>query len=77
MAKHNSGFPSDAAQGAMFDDPGFPREIVGRTVQQVPGAEMTAHIGTSKYERGERRVGRGRSRRSCPPGIRGTRRLWC
>ncbi len=57
MAKHNGRFPGEVAQGVMLDDPEFLREIVERAVQQVLEAEMTAHIGAERYERGEERRG--------------------
>ena len=57
MAKHNGRFPGEVGQGVMLDDPEFLREIVERAVQQVLEAEMTAHIGAERYERGEERRG--------------------
>ncbi len=57
MARHNGRFPGDVAQGVMLDDPEFLRGIVEQAVQQVLEAEMTAHIGAERYERGEERRG--------------------
>jgi transposase-like protein len=45
-----------AAQ-ALIDDPDFLRALVERTVQAILDAEMTAHLGAGKYERGEERRG--------------------
>ncbi len=58
MARGNGNrFGGGIADGAMLDDPEFLREIVERTLQQVLEAEMTAHIGAERYERGEERRG--------------------
>ncbi len=42
---------------ALIDDPDFLRELVERTVQAILEAEMTAHLGAGRYERGEGRSG--------------------
>ncbi len=58
MAKGNtSRFEDSVVEGVLLDDPDFLREIVERSVQQILEAEMTAHIGVDKYERGEHRRG--------------------
>ncbi len=58
MARGNGNrFGGGIADGVMLDDPEFLRQIVERTLQQVLEAEMTAHIGAERYERGEERRG--------------------
>lgn len=58
MARRNgSRFEDSVAGGVLLDDPEFLRGIVERTVQEVLEAEMTAHVGAGRYERGEGRTG--------------------
>ncbi len=58
MAKRNTTtFDGETVEGVMLDDPDFLQEIVERTVQQILEAEMTAHVGVGRYERGEGRTG--------------------
>ena len=45
------------AQAILLDDPDFLRGIVERAVQTILEAEMTAHLGAGKYERGDGRTG--------------------
>jgi transposase-like protein len=45
------------AQAVLLDDPDFLRGIVERALQAVLEAEMTAHLGAARYERGEGRTG--------------------
>ena len=58
-----------AAQAALLDDPAFLRGLVQGAVQAILEAEMDAHLGAGRYERGEERTGiatapsRARSRR--------------
>ena len=40
-----------------IDDPDFLRVLVERTVQAILEAEMTAHLGAARYERGDGRTG--------------------
>lgn len=42
---------------ALIDDPDFLRALVARAVQAILEAEMTAHLGAGRYERGEGRSG--------------------
>jgi transposase-like protein len=42
---------------ALLDDPDFLRALVERTVQAILEAEMTAHLGAARYERGAGRTG--------------------
>ena len=42
---------------ALVDDPEFLRGLVERAVQAILEAEMTAHLGAARYERGEGRTG--------------------
>jgi transposase-like protein len=48
--------PAPAAQ-ALIDDPDFLRGLVERAVQAILEAQMTAHLGAAKHERGEGRTG--------------------
>lgn len=58
MARRNGNrFSGGIADEVMLDDPQFLRGIVERTVQEILEAEMTAHIGAERYERGEERRG--------------------
>ena len=45
------------AQEALLDDAGFLKEVLQRALQAVLEAEMTAHLGAARYERGEGRTG--------------------
>jgi len=56
MAMRNSSDPGTYPQ-SLIDDPDFLREIVERAVQAVLEAEMSAHLGAERYERGEERRG--------------------
>lgn len=56
MAMGN-GSERTAAGQPMIDDPDFLRELVERTVQAILEAEMSAHLGAERYERGEERRG--------------------
>ncbi len=42
---------------SVIDDPEFLRGLVERTVQAILDAEMSAHLGAERYERGEERRG--------------------
>ncbi len=54
----SNGMGSEALIQAVFtDDPGFLRRLVEQTLQQVLEAEMTAHLGATRYERTESRTG--------------------
>jgi putative transposase len=57
MAKDHRRLDAELAQEVLLDDPGFPRGIVQRLVQQLLEAEMTEHIGAAPYERTKRRTG--------------------
>jgi putative transposase len=46
-----------AAQAALLDDPAFLRELVQGILQAILEAEMTAHLGAERYERGPGRTG--------------------
>lgn len=56
MATGNGSEPTAPTQ-ALVDDPGFLRALVERTVQAILEAEMTAHLGAARYERGDGRTG--------------------
>lgn len=56
MATGN-GREQPTASQALVDDPDFLRELVERTVQAILEAEMTAHLGAARYERGAGRTG--------------------
>jgi transposase-like protein len=56
MAMSNGSERGGVAQ-TLIDDPDFLREIVERAVQAVLDAEMSAHLGAERYERGEGRTG--------------------
>jgi putative transposase len=45
------------AQAILLDDPDFLRGIVEQALQTILEAEMTAHLGAGKYERGDGRTG--------------------
>src|SRR5215217_8026658 len=47
----------EVAQGILFDDPGFLKEIVERVLQEVLEAEMTEHTGAALHERIDARKG--------------------
>jgi len=57
MAKGNGSEQTELAQAILLDDPDFLRGIVERAVQTILEAEMTAHLGAGKYERGDGRTG--------------------
>jgi putative transposase len=57
MAEHNGSERSGLAQAILLDDPDFLRGIVERALQAILEAEMTAHLGAARYERGEGRTG--------------------
>ncbi len=57
MAERNGTERMGLAQAVLLDDPDFLRGIVERTVQTILDAEMTAHLGAGRYERGEGRTG--------------------
>lgn len=57
MANENGTVGGAGMQRVMLDDPGFLREIVERTIQQILEAEMTQHIGAAPYERSDTRTG--------------------
>lgn len=52
-----NGSERTASGQALIDDPDFLRELVERTVQTILEAEMSAHLGAGRYERGEERRG--------------------
>jgi putative transposase len=54
MAERNG---SGLVQALLLDDPAFLRGIVERALQAILEAEMTAHLGAERYERGEGRTG--------------------
>ena len=56
MAMGNGSDRGVAAQ-TLIDDPEFLRGLVERTVQAILDAEMSAHLGAERYERGEGRTG--------------------
>lgn len=56
MASGN-GTESLTSGQSLLDDPDFLRELVERTVQALLEAEMSAHLGAERYERGEERRG--------------------
>jgi len=72
MAKDHRRLDAELVQEVLLDDPGFPREIVERAVQQILEAEMTEHLlGAAPYERVEGRTGQRNgytSRGLCAPG---------
>jgi putative transposase len=57
MAEHDGRGLVAAAQAALLDDPEFLRGVVQGAVQAILEAEMTAHVGAGRYERGEGRSG--------------------
>src|SRR5215203_210364 len=57
MAKDHRRMAEEVAQGILFDDPGFLKEIVERVLQEVLEAEMTEHIGAAPHERTDARKG--------------------
>jgi len=57
MAERNGTERVGGAQAILLDDPDFLRGIVERAVQAILEAEMTAHLGAARYERGEGRTG--------------------
>ena len=57
MAKSHGTGVKAVAQAALTDDPDFLRQIVERTLQEILEAEMTAHLGAARYERGAGRKG--------------------
>jgi putative transposase len=57
MAERNGSERTGLAQAILVDDPDFLRGIVERALQTFLEAEMTAHLGASKYERGDGRTG--------------------
>lgn len=78
MARHNTNRFEDAVvEGMLIDDPQFLRGIVERALQEVLEAEMTAHVGAERYQRGEERRGQrnGYKPRSLKTRV-GTLELW-
>jgi putative transposase len=57
MAEHDGRGLAAAAQAAWLDDPEFLRGIVQGALQAILEAEMTAHLGAERYERGPGRTG--------------------
>jgi putative transposase len=57
MANDHRRMDARIAQGTLLEEPGFFKEIVGRVLQELLEAEMTEHVGTAPYERGEGRTG--------------------
>ncbi len=57
MAKDHRRVDAEIAQGVLFDDPDFLREIVERVLQELLEAEMTEHVSAAPYERSENRTG--------------------
>ena len=57
MAEENGSGLAGVAQALLLDDPGFLRGIVERALQAILEAEMTAHLGAARYERGDGRTG--------------------
>jgi putative transposase len=57
MAEANGSERTGLAQAILLDDPDFLRGIVERALQAILEAEMTAHLGAARYERGEGRTG--------------------
>ena len=57
MATGNGTEQAGWAQAILLDDPDFLRGIVERALQTILEAEMTAHLGAGKYERGDGRTG--------------------
>ncbi len=57
MAKSHGTGAKAVAHAALTDDPDFLRQIVERTLQEILEAELTAHLGAARYERGAGRTG--------------------
>jgi putative transposase len=57
MAGHDGRGLGAAAQAALLDDPEFLRGLVQGALQAILEAEMTAHVGAERYERGPGRTG--------------------
>ena len=57
MAEDHRRLAEEVAQGILFDDPGFLKEIVESVLQELLEVEMTEHVGAAPYERSERRTG--------------------
>ena len=57
MAKDHRRLDAELAQEVLMDDPGFPKQIVERAVQQMLEAEMTEHVGVAPHERTDARKG--------------------
>jgi transposase-like protein len=57
MAEHDGTRLAAAAQAVLLDDPAFLRGIVQGALQAILEAEMTAHVGAERYERGPGRSG--------------------
>jgi transposase-like protein len=58
MAEHDGRELVAAAQAVLLDDPEFLRGVVQGALQAILEAEMTAHVGAERYERGPGRSGR-------------------
>ena len=73
MAEDHRRLAEEVAQGILFDDPGFLKEIVESVLQELLEVEMTEHVGAAPYERSERRTGHRNGykpralRLPCPP----------
>jgi transposase-like protein len=57
MAEDNGSERTGLAQAILLDDPDFLRGIVERALQAILEAELTAHLGAARYERGDGRTG--------------------
>jgi putative transposase len=57
MAERDSTRLAAATQAALLDDPEFLRGVVQGALQAILEAEMTAHVGAERYERGADRTG--------------------
>ena len=57
MAEHGGRGLVAAAQAALLDDAAFLRGVVTDVLQAILEAEMSAHVGAERYERGDGRSG--------------------
>lgn len=57
MADHHPRAEEELMQDVLLDDPDFLKEIVGKAIQRILEAEMTAHVGAAPYERAQNRKG--------------------
>ena len=77
MTDGNRRLSEELAQGVLWDDPGFLKEVIERVLQELLEAEMTEHVGAAPYERTAQRKGHRNGHKPRTLGTTGWARLIC